>query len=100
MQQCDADQSKRGSPWTWQSAVVSAVKVIKQVSFTQVSDILSTGSPWGQVLHYTILSFLTAPYLLQEVGQFGDDSLDTALVVKAGRQGRHPLGSTAAGFEV
>ena len=63
------------SPWTRQSAIVSAEKVVKQVCFTRVPDIISMGSPWMWVLHYKTSSFLTAPHLLQEGGQIGDDSL-------------------------
>ena len=33
------------SLWTRQSAIVSAEKVVKQVCFTQLADIISMGSP-------------------------------------------------------
>ena len=62
------------SPWTRQSAIVSA-EVVKQVCFTRVPEIISMGSPRMWVLHYKTSSFLTAPHLLQEGGQIGDDSL-------------------------
>ena len=55
------------SPWTRQSAVVSAEKVVKQVCLSQVPDIISMGSSWVWVLHYETSSFLTAPHLLQGV---------------------------------
>lgn len=45
------------SPSTQQSAVVSAEKVVKQVCFARVPDIISMGSPWVWVLHYETSSF-------------------------------------------
>ncbi len=57
-----------------QSSFVSADKVVQQVCFTRVPDMISHGHPWIWVLQYESSSFLTAPHLLQEGGEPGDDS--------------------------